>query len=494
MKRRILIFAVLLASAVTCAFAQTTVKWAQPIAPVERITNSNFATIGTIEGDAANWRPYPDVAGNRGYTRKVGASGQSFAEIVATKDRPTVGLYQRIDLNETTPLAMPLNFKATVSADVITDSGTEPSEVLRGLQLYVELHHKNGKPTTYLVRKPFYVPFSMEPTEIAVTVPGETLHDNVDYAFVVVAIFRGVGTARIHSVSCTQWPRLDSAAVFAFDDGIATQWAAYQKLHAAGKPAMFFPYIANVGQAGGLTWDQLRLAISQGSGIGSHTVSHLDAEKLFNKTATAEELADWKASALEVAAKYKLTPPDFSDAVAWFEWEIKTSNDVLVAETCQPIFHYASPFGASTGYSEVLTECEYDTQRHFNTGMNASGMHPKVIYVERLDRSLLGATYADTYHNVDQICMWAAQDKSLIIWVAHSIVDDPADPYSCPQWLFDLAFERTQSWNIPIVSYDEGVAAFGDREKMFPEFQQPRAMYFGRGGMGGRDMGGRRIN
>ncbi|MHB9145289.1 MAG: polysaccharide deacetylase family protein [Symbiobacteriia bacterium] len=69
--------------------------------------------------------------------------------------------------------------------------------------------------------------------------------------------------------------------VLSFDDGYASAYhTAFPLLQQHGLTGVFFIYTRGVGNAGRVTWDELRQMKAQGMEIESHTISHLDLPRL----------------------------------------------------------------------------------------------------------------------------------------------------------------------------------------------------------------------
>ncbi|HXB57685.1 MAG TPA: polysaccharide deacetylase family protein [Vicinamibacteria bacterium] len=90
-----------------------------------------------------------------------------------------------------------------------------------------------------------------------------------------IRLLAAEGRAVVPLVSLAQGPYPDGAVVLTFDDGCDTDaMIAAPLLRTLGFPAAFFVNPARVGQAGRLSWDQLRGLAADGFAIGSHGLDH----------------------------------------------------------------------------------------------------------------------------------------------------------------------------------------------------------------------------
>lgn len=381
-------------------------------AATELIVNSGFETQGTAATNAANWTAY-----NGGYTRtnEAAHSGSFSAKATNANTSTLSGVYQRIDLNQTS--LKPVFIGGYVKGNNITPA----SGSWYGASVYAEIHLTNGQIAywnsvmntgTFDWR---WIGFNTG-TLTSINAP-------ISHIFVIPILAYSSGTAIFDDVIVKEFTPAKAAVTFMFDDGNATDISEGKKwLDPHGYKASTAVYsnrmIANDPTA--LTWAQLKSLQSAGWEIVSHSISHSDLTTL-NSSAIDTELRNSK-SALQ--------------------------NQGLT------IKNFALPFGAYNGFIMAKARQYYTSARAFETGTNPQGAYPFEIKVIPI---LENTTASDITNIINQ----AKAQNRWVVLSFHEIAASGDDQYHIHPLKYRTIVNAVKSSGVQVVTYDQGLQMFG---------------------------------
>lgn len=378
---------------------------------IELVQNPTFT--GSAQGPdevAASWRFWPEG------TKSAKVAGTSL-EITATVN-PTVGVYQRIELNGASA--------PTIRVEVETNSlldlpNFEPGSFHGGACAYAEFIMEDGR----IFYGTYYPLYTATPVDSVIELQGPA--GRISYMFLVLGVIRGMGMVKFANPSVKLFPSQSGVVTFQVDDGkLSTYTEVYPRLKQAGFVGSAALVSSWVGQPGFVTKSQVRELIRQGWDILSHSRTHPDLTALL-----AEKGRE--------AVRYEFTQ------------SARELEDI----TGLPIYGFVHPEGAQNGTTVAIGLEEYDWMRDFFSSINYSGFPPTMTHATKI--------LASTSRQEMQAAVDAAKNGAWVLFVLHDVTTRPENEYDCTPEQLEMLITTVRSSGVKVLNCEDAAALFSSQ-------------------------------
>lgn len=376
--------------------------------PSNLLLNQSFENAGFSTTTAYNWNPF-----GRGYTRVSSEKNMgAWSVSVGNASNGVNGLYQRVNLNQTT--IKPVFIGGHVKGSGIT---MNPGSYF-GAGIYVEIHLVTGRVVYWnsLANSGTFgwrwVGFNTG-TLASVDAP-------IDHIFIVPVLGYSSGTAFFDDLSVREFVPGTGAVTFMFDDGeMNTYTKAFPILSAYNYKGSAAIVSGFVGTPGSMGKTELLALQNAGWEIVAHGQTHIDL--------TVGPLTT-------AALNMNLSKVDLT------KLGLKVNN-------------FAFPFGAYNANLISKGSSQYRSMRAYELGDNPLGTFPYEVKV----RSVVKST------TLEEVRGWLANAIVNGRWevlVFHTVAETGDDAYHLSPEDLSKIVDMVKASGLPVLTYNEGINRF----------------------------------
>ncbi|MFH0891949.1 MAG: polysaccharide deacetylase family protein [Candidatus Falkowbacteria bacterium] len=400
----------------------TVIPGAKAAEQVNILVNSGFEEAG-MPVDQGGWGD-PASAWHLfggGYARGSSHAGQYGIDITNNDTVSLAGAYQRIDLGQTQ--IKPVFVGGFVKGNNIVNSAGG----YFGASIYAEIHLDNGR-IVYWNSLANYGTFDWHWigfNTAALTIDGvnKLVNRPISHIYIVPLLAYASGTASFDDLAAYEFTPDHPALTIMFDDGASSVYTAAKPVmeeHGFKGTLAIVSDMPGSGDADFMSWEEIKDLTSSGWGVTSHSRTHSDLKTL----SQADMLSEIN------------------------------NRDVFAGQGLAAT-SFVTPFGSYNSYiMDAAEKAGYVSVRNYEQGDNPLGSFPNEIKV----RGILDTT------TPAEVAGWINEAKANNSWVVltfHDVVASGDDAYhTTPEMFADMMAEIAAS-GVSVITYDEGVAAYG---------------------------------